>query len=47
MTDISATNSTAVWLSNVSPTGDFYCPAELTIPTGANGIPSGWTRHDI
>jgi hypothetical protein len=35
------------WLSNVSPSGDFYCPAELTIPTGASGIPSGWTRHDI
>lgn len=35
------------WLLGVSPTGDFYCPAELTIPTGNSGIPSGWTRHDI
>lgn len=35
------------WLSGVSPTGDFYCPAELTIPTGVSGIPTGWTRHDI
>lgn len=35
------------WLSGVAPAGDFYCPAELTIPIGASGIPSGWTRHDI
>lgn len=47
MTDISAVNCLTNWLLNVSPTGDFYCPAELTIPTGASGIPSGWTRHDI
>lgn len=47
MTDISAANSIAYWLRNVSPTGDFYCPIELQIPTGASGIPSGWTRHDI
>lgn len=46
-TDISATNCLYNWLYNVAPTGDIYCPAELTIPTGANGIPSGWTRHDI
>ena len=47
MTDISAPNCLAGWLSDVSATGDFYCPASLTIPTGINGIPSGWTRHDI
>lgn len=47
MTDISANNCLYSWLYNVSPTGDFYCPAELTIPTGASGIPSGWTRHNI
>ena len=47
MTDISASSCIDAWLSNTSPTGDFYCPAELTIPTGASGIPSGWTRHDI
>lgn len=47
MTNISATGCLSSWLDNVSPTGDFYCPADLTIPTGANGIPSGWTRHDI
>lgn len=47
MTDISANNCLLVWLYGVSPNGDFYCPAELTIPTGASGIPSGWTRHDL
>lgn len=47
MTDISADGCLFNWLNNVSYTGDFYCPAELTIPSGANGIPSGWTRHDI
>lgn len=47
MTDISSSNFIASWLEGVAATGDFYCPAELTIPTGMNGIPSGWTRHDI
>ena len=47
MTDISATDCLYNWLDNVSSTGDFYCHSELTIPAGGNGIPSGWTRHDI
>ena len=47
MTDISANNCILSWVSRVSAQGDFYCPAELTIPTGVSGIPSGWTRHDI
>lgn len=47
MTDISAGACLYNWSNNVSPTGDFYCPIELQIPTGASGIPSGWTRHDI
>lgn len=47
MTDISATDCLTNWLGGVSPTGDFYCDQNLTIPTGASGIPSGWTRHDI
>lgn len=47
MTDISGTSSTTSWLLGVSNTGDFYCPADLTIPTGSNGIPASWTRHDI
>jgi len=47
MTDISNNNCLYRWLFEVSNTGDFYCPAELTIPAGSSGIPSGWTRHDI
>lgn len=48
MTDITTnTNTLNGWLYNVSPTGDIYCPAGLTIPVGPSGIPSGWTRHDI
>lgn len=33
------------WLNGVSPTGDFYNLGGATIPTGTNGIPSGWTEH--
>lgn len=47
MTNISASDCLTNWLDSVSPTGDFYCPSELTIPTGTSGIPAGWTRHDI
>lgn len=47
MTDISAENCLSLWTFNIAASGDFYCPAELTIPTGTSGIPSGWTRHDI
>lgn len=35
------------WLYGVNPTGDIYCDSSLTLPTGASGIPSGWTRHDL
>lgn len=35
------------WVDGVSPTGDFYCDSNLTIPTGTSGIPTGWTRHDL
>lgn len=47
MIDLSATDCLAYWVYNTSPTGDFYCPAELTIPEGSSGIPSNWTRHDL
>lgn len=47
MTQISHSSSIANWVDGVAATGDFYCPAELTIPTGADGIPSGWTRNDL
>ena len=35
------------WLSNVSPTGNFYTPASTNWTSGISGIPQGWTRHDI
>jgi len=47
MIDISATGCISDWIYNVSPNGDFYCPAELTIPTGSSGVPNGWTRHNL
>lgn len=39
------TSFTSSWLNGVSPTGDFYNLGGATIPTGNNGIPSGWTEH--
>ena len=39
------TNATQSWLNGVAATGDFYCDPNATIfPTGASGIPEGWTR---
>ena len=32
------------WLRNVSPTGTFYTNADANWPSGASGIPTGWTR---
>lgn len=46
-TNRSAEQCTLVWVSGVSSTGDFYAPASTTWVSGANGIPTGWTRHDI
>lgn len=46
-TDISALVCTSNWLSDVSATGDFYTPAATNWTSGANGIPTGWTRHDV
>lgn len=45
--DITASQALTGWVNGVAVTGDFYCPQALTIPTGVNGIPAGWTRHDI
>ena len=47
VTDISAEFCTDDWLSDVSATGDFYTPAATIWTSGANGIPTGWTRHDV
>ena len=46
-TSISAEHCTDVWLYEVSSTGDFYTPAATNWTSGANGIPTIWTRHDI
>lgn len=46
-TDTTARNCTRLWLYGVSSTGDFYTPAATNWTTGKDGIPSGWTRHDI
>ena len=32
------------WLYNVSSTGTFYTNADANWPSGASGIPTGWTR---
>lgn len=46
-TNISASNALTIWLSNVSSTGTFYKAAGVTYPSGASGIPTGWTVQDI
>lgn len=43
--DISANNCTNYWLNDVAATGDFYNLGTATYPSGASGIPSGWTEH--
>ena len=46
-TDISASGCLTGWLKNVSATGTFIKDASMTsLPTGANGIPTGWTVVD-
>ena len=46
-TDKSATNPLYEWVVGVSSTGTFTKSPEMTsLPTGVNGIPSGWTVVD-
>lgn len=46
-TDISATRCLSGWVSGVAATGTFTKAAAMTtLPTGVNGIPSGWTVQD-
>ena len=46
-TDVSASSCLTNWVTNVSATGTFVKNAAMTtLPTGANGIPSGWTVQD-
>ena len=43
-TDISATNCLSEWVYGVASTGTFTKHPEMTsLPTGASGIPKGWT----
>lgn len=35
------------WLDGVSATGDFYCNPNTAWASGADGIPTGWTRHGL
>ena len=47
-TDISASGSLSNWVSNVAATGTFTKAASMTtLPTGNNGIPSGWTVVNV
>jgi bacteriorhodopsin len=46
-TDISATNCTNGWVTNVASSGTFTKAASMTSwTTGNNGIPIGWTTVD-
>ena len=46
-TTISASNSHKDWLKNVSATGTFVKAAGMADwPSGASGIPSGWTVQE-
>lgn len=46
-TDISADSCLTSWLVGVSSTGTFIKDADTTWPTGASGIPEGWTVENI
>ena len=46
-TNTTMTGCVTYWLNNVSSTGDFYTPAATNWTSGVNGIPQGWTRHNI
>ena len=34
------------WVTNIGGTGVMWKPAEVSIPSGANGMPSGWTTQN-
>ena len=47
-TNISASNCLKNWVNGVSSTGTFVKNAAMTsLPTGASGIPSGWTVNSV
>lgn len=45
-TDITAEDCTDRWLENISPTGTFVKHPNATWPSGASGVPAGWTVID-
>lgn len=45
--DITASSALSNWFYNAAATGDFYCDQSLVIPSGASGIPTGWTRRNL
>lgn len=46
-TDISASGCLSYWVHNIPSGGTFVKSSSMTsLPTGANGIPSGWTVQD-
>lgn len=47
MTNVAESLALENWMYNVPATGDFYCDSSLVIPSGASGIPTGWTRHNL
>jgi len=46
-TDMSAAAPLYVWLADVSQTGTFTKKAGVTWPSGASGIPEGWTIVEV
>jgi hypothetical protein len=46
-TDISASNCLDNWVSGVASAGTFVKPSNMTLSTGVNGIPEGWTVVNI
>ena len=47
-TNISASSCLTGWVTNVAATGTFVKDASMTtLPTGANGIPTGWLTQDL
>jgi len=45
-TDINAIDCLTAWVKNVSATGTFTKAANMNLPDGEDGIPSGWTVVD-
>ncbi len=46
-TSISSSNCMQGWVSGVAPSGTFVKDASVTLPTGDNGIPDGWTVYTV